>query len=67
MPLTTMSRGAVDIIVALLLVGVLGPIALQMLATGNYTLVPSIVKTIFQILIPVLAGVGIALKFLGYI
>jgi len=52
------------VLIELFLVGILGPIALQAIAAGNYSGVNSTVVTIFTILIPVLAGVGIALKWL---
>jgi hypothetical protein len=52
-------------IIELFLVGVLGPIALQAIATMNVTGVNSTVVIIFQVLVPILAGLAIALKWLG--
>lgn len=56
-----------NVLLELFLVGILGPIALQAIAAGNYTGVDPVIITIFTILIPVLAGIAIALKWMGKI
>jgi len=54
----------ITIIIALFVAGVLLPIALTELATGNYTGVNPAVKTIATILLPILAIIAIVYIFL---
>jgi len=54
----------VSIIIALFVAGVLLPIALTQLATGNYTSVNPAVKTIATVLLPILAIIAIVYIFL---
>jgi uncharacterized membrane protein len=61
------STKSTNIMLELFLIGILGPIALQAIAAGNYTGVDPTIVTIFTILIPVLAGIAMALKWLGKI
>lgn len=58
---------ATKTMVELFLIGVLGPVALQAIAAGNYTGVDPVIVTVFTILIPVLAGLAMALKWMGKI
>jgi len=58
------TRTIIEDAVAFLLVGVVFPIGLQAFATANMTGVDSSVKTIFQILLPIIAIIGVAVDFL---
>jgi len=52
------------VILALFLAGILLPIAMRGFFTANYTGLDSTVITVITVLIPILAGIGIALRFL---
>jgi len=54
----------ITIVIALFVAGVLLPTALTQLATGNYTGVNSAVKTVAQVLLPILGVIAIALLFI---
>jgi len=54
----------ITIIIALFVAGVLLPVALTELATGNYTGVNPAVKTIATVLLPILAIIAIVYVFL---
>jgi hypothetical protein len=51
----------------LIILAVLCPIALQLLAAGNYTGVNSTVVNIITVVVPVIFGIAAALKWLGKI
>jgi len=51
-------------VIALFLIGVLGPVALEQIYSANTTGWNAAVKTIFQVLLPVLAIIGLSLYFL---
>lgn len=61
----TGARGVTRGAVALLLVAYLVPIALLAIADANTTGWESVVITIFQVVLPIVATIGFALKFLG--
>jgi hypothetical protein len=50
--------------VVFLLIGIVFPIGLQLFANANMTGVDPNVKTIFQVLLPVLAVIGLAVDFI---
>lgn len=52
------------VVIALFLAGVLLPLSMRGFFTANYTGLDATVITVFTVLIPILAGIGIALKFL---
>jgi len=57
-------RGVVGAAVAILLIGILVPIGLLAVADANTTGWNASVITIFQTVLPILAVIGLALKFL---
>lgn len=52
----------IEMAIALLIVGVLFPIALQSIAV--WTNITGVVGTMFTVLLPVLAVIGVALEFM---
>ena len=54
----------IGIIIALFVAGVMLPVALTQIASGNYTGVDPAVKTITTVLLPVLAVIAIIFVFL---
>jgi hypothetical protein len=51
----------------LIIIAVLAPIALQLLAAGNYDGVNATVVNILTVVVPVIFGIAAALKWLGKI
>ena len=58
------AEGVIERAVAFLLVGIVIPIGLQAYATANMTGLDPSVKTVFQILLPILAVIGLAVDFI---
>ena len=54
----------ITVIIALFLAGVLLPVAMRGFFAANYTGLDSTVITVLTVLLPVLAAIGIAMKFL---
>ena len=54
----------VTVAIGLFIAGVILPVALTTIASGNYTGVDASVKTVVTVLLPVLAVIAIALIFL---
>lgn len=61
------AKSVVMMAVALLLVAYLFPIALLAIADANTTGWVAVVITIFQTVLPIIATIAVALKFLGKI
>ena len=57
----------VTIAVSILVAAVIMPVALTTLAGANYTGVDPAVKTVVTILLPILAVIGIAMLYIGYV
>ena len=57
----------VMIAVSLLVAAVILPVALTTLAGANYTGVDPAVKTVVTILLPILAVIGVAMLYIGYV
>ena len=55
---------AVVFIVALFVVAILGPTAIGLISNANTANWDSSVVTIFQVMLPILAVIGLALKFI---
>ena len=59
-----MQMGIISVVLSLFLAGILLPIAMRGFFTANYTGLDSTVITVITVLVPVLAGIGIAIRFL---
>ena len=55
---------AVVIVIALFVVAILGPVAISTIANADTTNWDPSVVTVFQVLLPILAVIGLAIKFL---
>ena len=62
-----MASGITPMVKDLIIIAVLAPIALQLLAAGNFTGVDATVTNILTVVVPIIFGVAAALKWLGKI